>query len=106
MQTPRSRLSNISCLLSSLGLALGLNLAILVAIEVVEVPYDSTLWPAVSALGLVPYCIVAMVVAFVSLLKNRDAISLLALVLGIVAVGVAILTTLLVLAMLAVNNPV
>lgn len=106
MHTPRSRLPNISCLLSSLGLSLGLILAILVAIEVVEVPYDSTFWPAVSALGLVPFCIIAMVVAFASLLKNRDAISLLALVLGIVAVGVAILATLLVLVIIAANNPV
>ena len=106
MQSPRPRLANISCLLSSLGLAVGLILAILVVINVVEIPFDSTVWPAVSALGLVPFCIVAMVVAFISLLKNRDAISLLALVLGIVAVVVAILATLLVLVMMAANNPV
>jgi uncharacterized membrane protein len=59
-----------------------------------------------SAFGLVPLCVVAMIVSFTSLLLHRDGWSVLALVLGVIAVGVSILTTMLILVIGVANNPV
>ena len=100
------RLPPAACLLSLLGLSFGLMISILATIGVIEVPWDSLLWPAVTAFALVPFCVVAMIVSIVSLLVHRDGLSLLALVLGFVAVGISILTTLLMLVVAAANNPV
>ena len=104
MQPPR--LSTAACLLSALGLCLGLIISILATIDVIQVPWDSTFWPAMSAFGLVPLCVLAMIVAFTSLLLHRDGWSVLALVLGVIAVGVSILTTMLILVIGVANNPV
>ena len=81
-------------------------ISILITIDVLEIPFDSTLWPVVSALGLVPFCVVTLVISFTSLLINRDGWSLLGVILAFVAVGVAILTTLLILVIKMANNPV
>lgn len=106
MQPPRSRLSRLSCLLSSLALCISLLIAILAFVGVIEVPWDSQFWPAATAFGLVPLCVVSVVVSLVSLLKNRDGLSVLGLVLGGVAVGVSILATLLVIVIGIANHPV
>ena len=104
MQPPR--LPPAACLLSGLGLCLGLIISILATIDVIEIPWDSTFWPALSAFGLVPLCVAAMIVSFTSLLRHRDGWSVLALVLGVIAVGVSILTTMLLLVIGVANNPV
>ena len=106
MQPHRPRLSRLSCLFSSLALCASLIIAIMAFIGIIEVPWDSTFWPATTAFGLVPFCVIATVIALVSLFINRDGLSALGLVLGVAAVGVSILATLLVIVIGIANNPV
>ena len=101
-----SRLPPIACLCSALGLCAGLMMSILASNGVIEVPWDSMAWPAAMAFGLVPLCLAALVVSLVALFKKRDGLSVLAVVLGFAALGVSILTTLLVFVMGAASNPV
>ncbi|MBC7854007.1 MAG: hypothetical protein IAF94_11265, partial [Pirellulaceae bacterium] len=87
MQPHRPRLSRLSCLLSSLALCISLIIAIMAVVGIIEVPWDSEFWPAATAFVLVPLCVLSVVVALISLFKNRDGLSVLGLILGVAAVG-------------------
>ena len=95
-----------ACLCSALALCVGLLISILATIGVIEVPWDSMVLPATAAFGLVPLCLVALVISFVALLKERDGLSILAVVLGLAALCVSILTTMLLFVAGAASNPV
>ena len=102
----RPRLSRLSCLLSLLALCISLTIGLMAFIGVIEVPWDTVFWPAVTALGLVPFCVIVSVIALVSLFINRDGLSVLGFILGLAAVATAVLATLLILVISAANNPV
>lgn len=106
MQPPRPWLSRLSCLLSAIALCISLIIAIMAFVGIIEVPWDSTFWPATTTFGLVPLCVISVIVSLVSLFKHRDGLSVLGLVLGVAAVGVAVLATLLVIVIGIANNPV
>jgi len=101
-----SRLSPIACLCSALGLCAGLVISILATIGVIEVPWNSMVLPAAGAFGLVPLCLIALVISLVALLKERSGLSVLAVVLGLAALCVSILTTMLLFVAGAASNPV
>ena len=89
-------LSRLAVVLTSFGLAISAILAVFVAADVIDVPWNAKLLPWITLVGLVPFCAIALVVSCLSWYLHRDSRSVTAIVLGVLATATAIGTFLLI----------
>lgn len=87
---PKPFLTVVALSMTVTGVLFAGSLTLLVALRVVAVPWNAVVLPRIAFAGLLPFCILGLVASSVSLCRHRDIRSLIAVVLGILAVATAI----------------
>jgi len=83
-------LPQVALVLTSIGLAVSAILAVLVGADVISVAWNAKLLPWITLAGLVPFCVIGLVVSCSSCYLHRDMRSVTAIVLGLIATAASI----------------
>ena len=83
-------LPRVAVALTLIGLAISAILAALVGADVIRVAWNAKLLPWLTLAGLVPFCVVGLVVSCSSYYLHRDIRSVIAIVLGVIATAASI----------------
>ena len=83
-------LPRVALALTSVGLSIAAILAALVGADVINVTWNAKILPWITLAGLVPFCVIALVVSCSSCYLHRDMRSVTAIVLGLIAAAASI----------------
>ena len=92
--------------MAAVGLVISLLLALLVGLGVIPVPWDATVLPGATLAGLMPFCAISFLVACVSLSIHRDARSIVAVLIALVAVVASLGASFLIIGTAIANHPI
>lgn len=99
-------LPTIALAMSASGLGACVSLMFLIWMGFISVPWDAVFLPWVTCAGLLPFCILALVVSCVSRARYRDGRSTVSIIVGVFAVVAALAASGLVMLAAIANHPI